>query len=84
MECRGYLPVCWKDIRSNAKTHPEADYSNLQEDLRNYLRSETARKILSDNLKEILKANGEKSKSVQNRYRNCSLKSHVRLSGVPH
>ena len=48
-----------------AKTHPEADYSNLQEDLRNYLRSETARKILSDNLKEILKANGEVKVSAE-------------------
>lgn len=48
-----------------AKTHPEADYSNLQEDLRNYLRSETARKILSDNLKEILKANGKVTVSAE-------------------
>ena len=48
-----------------AKTHPEADYSNLQEDFREYLRSETARKILSDNLKEILKANGEVTVSAE-------------------
>ena len=48
-----------------AKTHPEADYSNLQEDFREYLRSESARKILSDNLKEILKSNGEVTVSAE-------------------
>ena len=63
-----------------AKTHPEADYSNLQEDLRNYLRSETARKILSDNLKEILR----RSQSQCRTDTGTAPKSHVRLSGVPH
>ena len=48
-----------------AKTHPEADYSNLQEDFREYLRSESARKILSDNLQEILKSNGEVTVSAE-------------------
>lgn len=41
-----------------AKDNPQADYSNLSQYFMNYLNTEEARKILSDNIKEIITANG--------------------------
>ena len=41
-----------------AKTHPEADYSGLGEDFTAFLKRDTAKKIISDNIKEIIKASG--------------------------
>ena len=38
-----------------AKTHPEADYSHLLEDFTEYLNSDEAKKIIMDNIKEIIK-----------------------------
>ena len=38
-----------------AKTHPEADYSHLLEDFTDYLKSDEAKKIIEDNIKEIIK-----------------------------
>lgn len=38
-----------------AKTHPEADYSHLLEDFTEYLKSDEAKKIIEDNIKEIIK-----------------------------
>ena len=40
-----------------AKDNPQADYSNLSQYFMNYLNTEEARKILSDNIKEIIKDN---------------------------
>ena len=41
-----------------AKDNPQADYSNLSQYFMNYLNTEEAQKILSDNIKEIITANG--------------------------
>lgn len=41
-----------------ASEHPEADYSNLGQDLLTYLQTEEARGILCDNIMEIIEANG--------------------------
>ena len=41
-----------------ASEHPEADYSNLGQDLLTYLQTEEARGILCDNILAIIEANG--------------------------
>ena len=38
-----------------AKTHPEADYSHLLEDFTEYLKTDEAKKIIEDNIKDIIK-----------------------------
>ena len=41
-----------------AKTHPEADYSGLGEDFTAFLKTDAAKKIISDNIKDIIKSSG--------------------------
>ena len=41
-----------------AKTHPEADYSGLGEDFTAFLKTDAAKKIISDNIKDIMKSSG--------------------------
>ena len=41
-----------------AKTHPEADYSGLGEDFTEFLKTDAAKKIISDNIKDIIKSSG--------------------------
>ena len=44
--------------RQYASEHPEADYSNLGQDLLTYLQTSEARSILTDNILAIVEANG--------------------------
>ena len=41
-----------------AKTHPEADYSGLGENFTAFLKTDAAKKIISDNIKDIMKSSG--------------------------
>lgn len=41
-----------------AKAHPEADYSGLGKDFTDFLKTDAAKQIISDNIKEIIKASG--------------------------
>ena len=41
-----------------AKTHPEAYYSGLGEDFTAFLKTDAAKKIISDNIKDIIKSSG--------------------------
>ena len=41
-----------------AKTHPEADYSGLGEDFTAFLKTDAAKKIISANIKDIMKSSG--------------------------
>ena len=41
-----------------AKTQPEADYSGLGEDFTAFLKTDAAKKIISDNIKDIMKSSG--------------------------
>lgn len=48
-----------KGYQEYAKQHPEADYSSLANDFMTYLKTDEARKILSDNMREIIQENGD-------------------------
>ena len=48
-----------KGYQEYAKEHPQADYSSLGTDFMNYLNTDDARQIISDNIREIIKQSGD-------------------------
>ncbi len=48
-----------KGYQDYAKEHPQADYSGLGTDFMNYLNTDDARQIISDNIREIIKQSGD-------------------------
>ena len=48
-----------KGYQDYAKEHPQADYSGMGTDFMNYLNTDDARQIISDNIREIIKQSGD-------------------------
>ena len=59
MACRKMLSGLSEGYQEYVKSHPEADYSNLGNQIAEYLTSDQAKGIIQKYLKDILKNNGE-------------------------